>query len=107
MCRLFAHQPQDNYDHQTRSLRIGGHATSIRLENTFWAALESLAQHENMSLAKFVTKLYDEVLDHHGEVRNFASLLRCCCLMHASRQSAQGAERASTAFPRGFLAAAE
>ncbi|MDR3490053.1 MAG: ribbon-helix-helix domain-containing protein, partial [Bradyrhizobium sp.] len=36
MCRLFAHQPQRNYESQTRSLRIGGHCTSIRLELAFW-----------------------------------------------------------------------
>lgn len=106
MCRLFAHQPQHNYDQQTRSLRIGGHCTSIRLENAFWGALEQLAEHENMSLAKFVTKLYDEVLDHHGEVRNFASLLRCCCLVHASRAAA-AAPSADGSFASAFLAAAE
>src|SRR5664279_2655818 len=27
MCRLFAHQPQRDYESQTRSLRIGGHCT--------------------------------------------------------------------------------
>ncbi len=51
MCRLFAHQPQEDYAYQTRSLRIGGHCTSIRLETAFWMALENLALHENMSWA--------------------------------------------------------
>ena len=91
MCNMFAHQPQEDYESQTRSLRIGGHCTSIRLESAFWTALESLAQHENMSLPKFVTRLYDEVLDHHGEVRNFASLLRCSCMLHLARQAASEA----------------
>ena len=103
MCQLFAHQPQSNYEVQTRSLRIGGHCTSIRLETAFWTALESLAQHETMSLSKFVTKLHDEVLDHHGDVRNFASLLRCCCLIHASRADAKPA----VPFGPRYLAAAE
>ena len=106
MCQLFAHQPQFNYEFQTRSLRIGGHGTSIRLETAFWTALESLAQSESMSLSKFVTKLYDEVLDHHGEVRNFASLLRCCCLIHASRAGARHDKR-DAPFPAHYLAAAE
>ena len=90
MCQLFAHQPQSNYEVQTRSLRIGGHCTSIRLETAFWTALENLAQHEAMSLSKFVTKLYDEVLDHHGDVRNFASLLRVACTVYLERQVAAG-----------------
>jgi predicted DNA-binding ribbon-helix-helix protein len=38
-----------------------------------------------MSLAKFLTTLHNEVLDHHGEVNNFASLLRCSCLIYRSR----------------------
>ena len=30
MCQLFAHQPQRDYESQTRSLRIDGHCTTIR-----------------------------------------------------------------------------
>ena len=88
MCQLFAHQPQRDYESQTRSLRIGGHCTSIRLEMSFWDTLEEIAAKEGMSLAKFLTTLHNEVLDHHGEVRNFASLLRCSCLIYRSRSAA-------------------
>jgi predicted DNA-binding ribbon-helix-helix protein len=87
MCHLFAHQPQRDYESQTRSLRIGGHCTSIRLEMSFWDTLEEIAAKENLSLAKFLTTLHNEVLDHHGEVRNFASLLRCSCLIYRSRSA--------------------
>src|SRR4051812_48906409 len=55
MCHLFAHQPQRDYESQTRSLRIGGHCTSIRLELSFWDTLEEIAARERMSLAKFLT----------------------------------------------------
>ncbi len=85
MCSLFAHQPTRDYESQTRSLRIGGHCTSIRLEMSFWDTLEEIAAKEDMSLGKFLTKLHDEVLDHTGEVSNFASLLRCSCLIYRSR----------------------
>jgi predicted DNA-binding ribbon-helix-helix protein len=85
MCRLYAHQPQSNYESQTRSLRIGGHSTSVRLERAFWDVLEQIAGKEGVSLAKFLTVLHDEVLDHHGEVTNFASLLRTCCLIYSSQ----------------------
>jgi predicted DNA-binding ribbon-helix-helix protein len=88
MCQLFAHQPQRDYESQTRSLRIGGHCTSIRLEMSFWDTLEEIAAKEKMSLGKFLTSLHNEVLDHHGEVRNFASLLRCSCLIYRSRGAA-------------------
>jgi predicted DNA-binding ribbon-helix-helix protein len=88
MCSLFAHQPQRDYESQTRSLRMGGHSTSIRLEMSFWDTLEEIAAKEGMSLAKFLTTLHDEVLDHHGEVKNFASLLRCSCLIYRAKSTA-------------------
>ena len=87
MCQLFAHQPQRGYESQTRSLRIGGHCTSIRLEMSFWDTLEEIAGREGLSLPKFLTKLHTEVLDHHGEVNNFASLLRCSCLIYRSKNA--------------------
>ena len=87
MCHLFAHQPQRDYKSQTRSLRMGGHSTSIRLEMSFWDTLEEIAAKEGMSLAKFLTTLHDEVLDHHGEVKNFASLLRCSCLIYRAKSA--------------------
>jgi predicted DNA-binding ribbon-helix-helix protein len=82
MCQLFAHQDPSNYAFETRSLRIGGHGTSVRLETLFWAMLEEMAASEGMSLGKFLTKLSDEVLELHGSAHNFASLLRCSCLIY-------------------------
>ena len=109
MCQLFAHQPQRDYESQTRSRRIDGHFTSIRLELAFWDTLEEIASKEDMSLAKFLTRLHSEVLDHHGEVNNFASLLRCSCLIYRSKATAVAPEFsagvASRAPPR--LVAAE
>jgi predicted DNA-binding ribbon-helix-helix protein len=105
MCQLFAHQPQRDYESQTRSLRIDGHSTSIRLEMAFWDTLEEIASKEDMSLAKFLTKLHSEVLDHCGEVHNFASLLRCSCLIYRSRAAAMVPDFADRATPQ--LVAAE
>jgi predicted DNA-binding ribbon-helix-helix protein len=42
-------------------------------------------------LAKFLTTLHNEVLDHHGEVSNFASLLRCSCLIYRAKTAAAAA----------------
>jgi predicted DNA-binding ribbon-helix-helix protein len=105
MCQLFAHQPQRDYQSQTRSLRIDGHCTSIRLEMAFWDTLEEIAGKEDMSLAKFLTKLHSEVLDHCGEVHNFASLLRCSCLIYRSRAAAVVPDFTDSTTPR--LVAAE
>ncbi len=88
MCQLFANQPQRDYQSQTRSLRIDGHCTSIRLELAFWDTLEEIAAKEGMGLAKFLTRLHSEVLELRGEVHNFASLLRCSCLIYRSKAMA-------------------
>ena len=93
MCRMFAHQPQSNYESQTRSLRLGGHNTSIRLENTFWAILEEIAAFEGLSVGKFITTLHDEVLLHHGDVQNLASLLRCSCILYVSNRKGRDTDK--------------
>ena len=39
MCKIFSKQPVEAYTCQTRSVRLSGHATSIRLEGAFWNIL--------------------------------------------------------------------
>jgi len=80
MCQIFASIPREEYDYQSRSVRIQGHVTSIRLEAMFWNILEESANAQEMTLAQFLSQLYDEVLKLHGEVYNFSSLLRCGCI---------------------------
>jgi predicted DNA-binding ribbon-helix-helix protein len=46
------------------------------LESLFWTILEEIAESEGMS-GKLLIKLSEEVLELHGNVHNFASLLRC------------------------------
>lgn len=85
MCQLFAGQARSNYESQTRSLRLNGQSTSIRLENTFWRTLDEIADSEKLSTPQFISKLHSEVMSLHGEANNFSSLLRCTCLVHAER----------------------
>lgn len=82
MCSLFSHIPETDYAFQTRSVRLGGHGTSVRLEASFWVILEQIAAAQNVSLGRFLTTLHDEVLAFRGEPSNFASLLRCACLKY-------------------------
>ena len=86
MCQLFAGQPRQNYCSQTRSLRLNGQSTSIRLEEMFWNTLDGIAASENLSTPQFISRLHSEVMSLHGEASNFTSLLRCTCLVHAERQ---------------------
>jgi predicted DNA-binding ribbon-helix-helix protein len=83
MCKMFSGQSPEFYESHTRSIRLGGHATSIRLEAAYWTTLEEIAAEQGVSLPRFLTKLHDEVLDFRGEITNFTSLLRCACLTYA------------------------
>ncbi len=105
MCSLFAHQPEADYEGHTRSLRIGGHCTSIRLEAAFWAVLEEMAAGEGSTLGRFLTTLYGEVLAHHGEVRNFWARRRCACGGHLARAAGRDVSGGLARSP--FLEAAE
>ena len=84
MCEIFAGQNPKNYAFETRSVRLMGHVTSVKLETKFWEVIEDIADAQNMTQAQFLTQLYSEALEIHGEISNFASLLRCCCLMFKS-----------------------
>lgn len=87
MCQIFAGQDPASYEYETRSLRLNGQSTSIRLEHSFWNVLNEIAEAEGLSAPQFISKLHSEVLELHGEVRNFTSLLRCACLVHLTRSA--------------------
>jgi predicted DNA-binding ribbon-helix-helix protein len=82
MCKIFSSLSYDEYGFQTRSVRLGGHVTSIRLEAMFWRVLEEIAARENSSVGRFLSKLHDEVLAFERNPQNFTSLLRCACLTY-------------------------
>ena len=82
MCRIFAGQDPERYAYETRSVRISGYPTSVRLEARFWRIIEEIAHGQGMTVGKFLSQLHDEALEIHGEVGNFASLLRCSCLVY-------------------------
>lgn len=86
MCGLFASRPPETYALETRSIRLNGQSTSIRLEKVFWAILEDIAAAEGMTVPRFISTLHQEILLLRGEVPNFTSHLRCICV--TERQAA-------------------
>ena len=84
MCRIFAGQDPDGFTSVTRSIRLSGHSTSIRLETAFWRILDEIAASQDLSTAKFLSTLHDEVIELRGEAPNFTSMLRTTCLLHLS-----------------------
>ena len=81
MCHVFASQDPERYESSTRRLRINGQSTSIRLENSFWRILDTIAAAEGFTTPAFISQLHSEVLERHGEPANFTSMLRCVCLV--------------------------
>ena len=97
MCRLFARQDPATYAWVTRSVRLSGHATSIRLEARFWEILAEIAAKEGVTLPKFLNLLHAEALEAQGDVGNFASLLRVACLVYLRDPAAHDAALADKA----------
>jgi predicted DNA-binding ribbon-helix-helix protein len=86
MCRIYASTDPKAYEPITRSIRLHGAVTSLRLEARFWQIIDEMAAAEGLSTPRFVAALYDEVEEIHGEVRNFASLLRVVCVTYLGRR---------------------
>jgi predicted DNA-binding ribbon-helix-helix protein len=93
MCRLFVTQDPASYAPETRSVRLHGHVTSIRLEAAFWEVLEEIAAAERTTVARFVATLNDEVMEEGSAPGNLASFLRvsCLCWMRARDEHAEQA----------------
>lgn len=84
MCQLFIGVESDLWQSRTKSLRIDGVVTSVRMENFFWATLEEIAFRDTMSVTQLITKLYHESIDAEHDLGNFTSFLRVCCARYLS-----------------------
>lgn len=88
MCQIFINANPDLYAGRSRSIRLHGVATSLRLENLFWNVLEEIGARDGLSVPQLVSRLYDE-LSSSGrldESTNFTSFLRVSCLRYLQLQ---------------------
>lgn len=88
MCQIFINADPDLYATRSRSIRLHGVATSLRLENLFWSVLEEIGERDALSVPQLVSRLYDELvssgrLDEHA---NFSSFLRVSCMRYLQLQ---------------------
>lgn len=82
MCQVFISANPESYESRTRSVRLHGVVTSIRLENLHWEVLEEIATRDGMGVTQLIEKLYDELVQTRGAVGNFASFLRVSALRY-------------------------
>ncbi|WP_225917142.1 ribbon-helix-helix domain-containing protein [Pseudomonas farsensis] len=64
----------------SRSVRLNGFATCLRLEVVYWRILERIAQANGCSVSAVLSYVDREVHLRHGGVRNFSGLVRVICV---------------------------
>ncbi len=87
MCKVYAQADPILYESRTRSVRIHGVLTTIKVENLFWQVLTEMANEQQLTTNGLIVKLHDEVTQYRENVGNFASFLRVCCLRYMSLQA--------------------
>lgn len=86
MCEYFVKADPIQYEQRSRTVRIHGVLTSIRLENLVWDTLAEMAEEERCTTNALIVTFHDEILAHRGEVPNFASFLRVTCMRYLRRR---------------------
>lgn len=103
MCEFFVKADPIVYESRSRTMRIHGVLTSIRLENLVWDTLAELAAEEGCTTNALIAQFHDEILAHRGEVPNFASFLRVSAMRYLQRKlqadSRSGGQRVGTVLP--------
>jgi len=87
MCEYFVKVDPKQYEQKSKTVRINGVLTSIRLENMAWDILAEMAEAENCSTNALLSTFHEEILDHWGKVPNFASFLRVTCMRYLRRSA--------------------
>lgn len=90
MCEFFVKADPIQYEQRSRTVRIHGVLTSIRLENMVWDLLAEMAEEEGRTTNALIALFHDEILAHRGEVPNFASFLRVTCMRYLRRRLSAG-----------------
>ncbi|MEL6317616.1 MAG: ribbon-helix-helix domain-containing protein [Pseudomonadota bacterium] len=86
MCELFIDANPALWASHTRSFRMDGMVTSVRLEELFWRTLETIGARDGLTVPQLLHRLYNESLDAGHDVGNFTSFLRVCCLRYLDLQ---------------------
>lgn len=90
MCNIYVGASKESYECTSRSVRIHGAVTSIRLENEFWEILDEMARNEDTSTPGFINTLYNELMESHEKVVNFTSFLRVACSIYLVNSTRKG-----------------
>jgi len=88
----------------SRSVRLNGFATCLRLEQVYWNVLEGMAGVHQCTVNALLSYIDREVCLRHGSVKNFTGLVRVICVVHllSTQQGAPGARPSAEAGGAGL-----
>ncbi|PHN27826.1 ribbon-helix-helix domain-containing protein [Pseudomonas sp. ICMP 561] len=66
----------------SKSVRLNGLATCLRLEHVYWNILSTIARSNNCSVNAVLSYIDREVHLRYGGVKNFSGLIRVVCVAH-------------------------
>lgn len=70
----------------SRSVRLNGFATCLRLEQVYWDILGEMARVNRCSVSALLSHVDREVHLRHGGVKNFSGLVRVVCVVHSLKE---------------------
>lgn len=70
----------------SRSVRLNGFATCLRLEQVYWDILGDMARVNCCSVSALLSHVDREVHLRHGGVKNFTGLVRVVCVVHSLKE---------------------
>ncbi|KAF1031640.1 MAG: hypothetical protein GAK37_00741 [Pseudomonas sp.] len=66
----------------SRSVRLNGFSTCLRLEEVYWNILAEIARINTCSVSALLSYVDREVHLRYGGVKNFSGLVRVVCVVH-------------------------
>jgi predicted DNA-binding ribbon-helix-helix protein len=81
----------------SRSVRLNGFATCLRLEQIYWDILAEIAKVNCCSVSALLSYVDREVHLRHGGVKNFSGLVRVVCVVHSLKEGLCPAAQGSVA----------
>ena len=70
----------------SRSVRLNGFSTCLRLEEVYWNILGEIARINTCSVSALLSYVDREVHLRYGGVKNFSGLVRVVCVVHALKE---------------------
>jgi predicted DNA-binding ribbon-helix-helix protein len=96
MCKIYLARDPIQYESRSRTLRIHGVVTTIRLENEFWHVLQKIAESESKTTNELINQFYNEAVSSTPDEApaNFSSVLRvtCCRYLELNRVNTSEAQ---------------